>query len=151
MLCQWPYACALIFIPILLFSDQVDSFHFFVVVAFLSWWCRCITSTSFILNVYCVDIKEEMEFNSFSLLFFFQESEMYYPFLLYIMQYLKFQLIKKQAPSTPPKAVFYPPPACSHASPSHRLCLLCFFLLSENWNILKYLFICLPIFISTKE
>ena len=40
---------------------------------------------------------------------------MNYPFLLYIMQYLKFQLIKKQTPSTPPQAVFYPPPACSQA------------------------------------
>lgn len=47
--------------------------------------------------------------------FFFQKGEMKYPFLLYIMQYLKFQLIKKQTPSTPPKAVFYPPPGCSQA------------------------------------
>lgn len=47
----------------------------------------------------------------------YPESEMNYPFLgvLYIMQYLKFQLIKKQTPSTPPQAVFYPPPACSQA------------------------------------
>lgn len=40
---------------------------------------------------------------------------MNYPFLLYIMQYLKFQLIKKHTPSTTPQAVFYPPPACSQA------------------------------------
>lgn len=41
----------------------------------------------------------------------YPESEMNYPFLgvLYIMQYLKFQLIKKQTPSTtPPRLSFTP-------------------------------------------
>lgn len=51
---------------------------------------------------------------------------MNYPFLLYIMQYLKFQLIKKQTPSTPPLGCLLPPTSMQSGSSSHGLCLICF-------------------------
>lgn len=51
---------------------------------------------------------------------------MNYSFLFYIMQYLKFQLIKKHAPFHTPPGCLLPPASMQSDSSSHGLCLICF-------------------------
>lgn len=73
---------------------------------------------------------------------------MNYLFLLYIMQYLKFQLIKKQTPSALCQAVFYPPPAAVRRLQSQpRLHLF----LSVTIQTLPYIYLCVYAFHFAKR
>lgn len=65
-----------------------------------------------------------MAFNSFSTTCW--ESLMNYSLLFYIMQYLKFQLIKKHTPFHIPPSCLLPPASMQSDSSSHGLCLICF-------------------------